>query len=199
MTDPYIDDAFWPLLAASEPVMHWKAEDILAVMASESGLNPRAYNKGGGAAGLNQMMPATLKGLHYSDPRPFQELAASEQLPWVLAFFKPYVGKLTSAARIYAFDFLPATAIGNDWSLQKTICGQNGPYTWAYKDNPAFDATKKGYITGLDMAVAATRGQNRLGHRWEDCVALLNAARQSRSTDAPPGPRDSEPPPPSAA
>ncbi len=194
MSDNLIDDAFWPLLAASEPVMHWKAEDIMAVMASESGLNPSAFNKSGGASGLNQMMPATLKGLHYSDPRPFHELAASEQLPWILDFFRPYVGKLTSSARIYAFDFLPATAIGNDWSLQKVICGQRGPFTWAYNDNRSFDAQKLGRITGLDMAMAATRGQNRLGHRWENCMDLLNAARQATPTDAPPGPRDSSPP-----
>jgi hypothetical protein len=37
--------------------------DLLLVWTAESGLNPAAVNPNGGAAGLNQMMPATLRGM----------------------------------------------------------------------------------------------------------------------------------------
>jgi Transglycosylase SLT domain len=95
---------------ASETGM--KPEDILAIMVSESGINPQARNPNGGATGLVQFMPGVLKGLGFKgDPQDFGTLSGEDQLPYVKKLIENNMqlngGPFTSAAQYYVAIFWP--------------------------------------------------------------------------------------------
>ena len=62
---------------------------LMAVMWSESRLDPAATNPEGGATGLIQFMPATAAGLGTSCEA-LREMSALDQLDYVERFFRPY-------------------------------------------------------------------------------------------------------------
>lgn len=89
-----------------------KPEDILAVMVSESGINPSAHNPHGGATGLMQFMPSSLKGVGFQgSPSEFSALSGEEQLPYVKKLIEGNMrlngGPFTSAAQYYVAVFWP--------------------------------------------------------------------------------------------
>lgn len=122
----------------------WKinAKDLLAIMFSESGLNPKAVNKSSGATGLIQFMPATAKGLGTSVDA-LSKMSRTEQLEWVEKYLK--VNKLpigASAGQIYAAIFMPANI--NKETLAKYPSA-------AYKSNTGLDLNKDKEITIEDL------------------------------------------------
>lgn len=56
---------FYPKLVKISSELGMSPEDLLAVMVSESGINPTAHEKKYGASGLMQFMPSTLKALNF--------------------------------------------------------------------------------------------------------------------------------------
>jgi hypothetical protein len=95
---------------ASETGM--KPEDILAIMVSESGIDPSARNPHGGAAGLVQFMPKILKGVGFKGTSDeFSKLSGEDQLPYVKNLIETQMhvngGPFTSAAQYYVSIFWP--------------------------------------------------------------------------------------------
>jgi hypothetical protein len=90
-----------------------KPEDIIAIMASESGINPAIPNQAGATAiGLIQFTPGTLKGLGYDKNwKEFGNVPAVEQLDYVKRYIqsqeKVNGGPLKSAAHFYVATFWP--------------------------------------------------------------------------------------------
>lgn len=111
----------------------------------ESGLNPAAVNyvytfsDGGHAAGINQMIPSTLRGLGYTgDWRSYSQLSGAEQLDWVYKYFKPYAGQIKSYQDLYLANFYPAF-LGRE-------PGAAFPYS-VVKANKGFDINGDGNLT----------------------------------------------------
>lgn len=157
-----------------------KPEDLINVMISESGLNPSAHNPHGGASGLIQFMPSTLKGLGFNGtPEDFRRLSGEQQLPYIKKLIKGNMalqgGKpFTSAGHHYVSIFWPVAlklkgvqdGNPNTAIIEKnpeSINGFSKKYidvgskiraaseTAAYNANPLFDRDKKGYITLGDL------------------------------------------------
>ena len=91
---------------------------LMAVMWSESRLDPAATNPEGGATGLIQFMPATAAGLGTSCEA-LREMSALDQLDYVERFFRPYAPRCHTFGDFYMACFFPA-AIGkeDDYVLQ---------------------------------------------------------------------------------
>lgn len=107
-----LDSNFYHKLLEVSSNVGMRPEDILNIMAIESGLDPAAGHSGG-ATGLVQFMPDTLKGLGYhgtSDS--FKEVSAVEQLTYVEKWMKSIIsmngGKHPkSVSQYYVGNFLP--------------------------------------------------------------------------------------------
>ena len=116
---------------------------LTAVMNSESGMNPKAYNNNGGATGLIQWMPSTAKYFGTTTDA-LRKMKASEQLDWVYKYFKNYSGRLKSPYDIYLVTFFPA-AVGkpDDWVFE----AKNLSRSKIAQGNPAIDLNKDKMIT----------------------------------------------------
>ncbi|NJO18728.1 MAG: SIKE family protein [Thioploca sp.] len=119
-----------------------KPEDLLAVMTSESGLNPSAYEEKYKGSGLIGFMPDTLKGLGYKGTwEDFIKLSGEEQLDWVKKFIQGKSGlmggrKFTSAGLYYT---------GNLWPIALKLPGviKGDPNTRILESNPERDPSGK--------------------------------------------------------
>ena len=116
---------------------------LMAVMYSESKLNPQAYNPNGGATGLIQFMPSTAAYLGTST----QELSGMsnvDQLDYVYKYFAPYTGRIFSFPDLYMVTFFPVAlnkpadyVIHSDTLSADTIA----------RANPIFDLDHNDQIT----------------------------------------------------
>ena len=145
------------------------------------GLRPDAMNSSTHAVGLIQFMPDTLKGLGYDDgPDKFHELNATAQLDYAWKFFQPAKGRLTSAARIYQFMFLPATFHGGqgpDTILADRDSSDEKVRTF-YNKNKGLDVSKDGKITLGDL-------EQKTSELAQSAQALLTTLRtRKRASDA---------------
>lgn len=104
---------FYPKLVQICAELGMKPEDLLAVMTSESGLNPSAWEEKYKGSGLIGFMPDTLKGLGYKGTwEDFTKLTGEEQLDWVKKFIQGKNGlmggrKFTSAGLYYTGNLWP--------------------------------------------------------------------------------------------
>lgn len=103
---------FYPKLIQIASEVGMKPEDIIAIMASESGINPSIPNQEGSTAiGLIQFTPNTLKGLGYDKNwREFGNVPADEQLDYVKKYIQSqskFGGPLKSAAQFYIATYWP--------------------------------------------------------------------------------------------
>ena len=116
---------------------------LMAVMWSESRLDPAATNPEGGATGLIQFMPATAAGLGTSCEA-LREMSALDQLDYVERFFRPYAPRCHTFGAFYMACFFPA-AIGkeDDYVLQTRKLSAER----IARQNPAFDTDRDGRIT----------------------------------------------------
>lgn len=104
---------FYQKLSLMAQELGMKPEDVVAIMVSESGINPSAHNKNGGASGLIQFMPKTLPTVGYKGtPDEFRELSGEQQIPYIKNYIKNVMrilgGPFTSAAQYYVGVFYPA-------------------------------------------------------------------------------------------
>lgn len=103
---------FYPKLVRIASELRMKPEDILAIMVSESGINPSAYEDKAKGAGLVGFMPDTLKGLGFKGNwHDFASLLGEEQLDYVKKLIQNNSqfngGPFTSAAQYYVANFFP--------------------------------------------------------------------------------------------
>jgi hypothetical protein len=128
---------------------------LMAVMNSESGLNPQARNtkypvNGGYATGLIQFIPSTARHLGTTTDALYQ-MSNLEQLDWVYKYFRPYRDKIESFVDLYMVTFFPA-AVGkkDDHILQ----AKNISVLAVARANPIFDLDKNGKITVGEVSEA---------------------------------------------
>lgn len=171
-----------------------KPIDLLGVMFSESTCSPAAHNRSPAqvkdkatgklrdslpserynAVGLIQFMPATLIGLGWRDGyEAFKSLSASQQLPYVIAYFTPWQksgAPWDSAGRLYQACFLPGT-LATKRKPEDVLTARKGPLGWAYEANMVFDVNGDGAITIGELTAAVMR--NARGPRWLELLARL--------------------------
>lgn len=136
---------------------------IGAVMSLESGYNPQAVNKQGGATGLIQFMPATATGLGTSAAA-LKAMTAIQQLPFVEKYYQA-AGRAIhkdTPGDYYMATFLPAY-VGKP--AEFVIAERGMPI---YDQNAGLDADHDGTLTvgdvwaKIDGAVAAARARPML-------------------------------------
>jgi hypothetical protein len=182
---PWLSDRFFADVDAMARRCAMAAEDLLVVWTSESGLNPAAHNPNGGAQGLNQMMPATLKGLGMKEeeiPR-FLTLSAEAQLPWIERLLVSTIGYLgqapQSAAVYYAANFYPRSVKERGTSPAAVLVARDAEGAQergAYEANKALDLDRDGRITIGDLAEHLDMRVVR-GKTWPGVLERLRAVR----------------------
>ena len=84
---------------------------LMFVMWFESKLNPQAVNPISGATGLIQFMPSTARGLG-TTTAVLKRMNNVQQLDYVLAYLRPYKGRMKTWVDVYLAVFYPR-AMGN--------------------------------------------------------------------------------------
>ena len=122
-------------------------KDLLAVMNSESGLNPAAQNKQGGASGLIQFMPATARAMGTTTDA-IRNMSGVQQLDLVKRLILQnkkmagLQGQRLNAGQLYALIFLPARA------QREVLTTSSENY---YRCNRGLDANHDGQITSTEL------------------------------------------------
>jgi len=127
------------------------SNDLLALMRSESSLNPQAVNSTTGATGLIQFMPKTARSLG-TTVEELRNMSAAQQMRFVERYFESVnLPRGASAGTLYAYVFLPGRA-------QRQILARAGENF--YEANRGLDMNKDGMITieDLDMRMARYGG-----------------------------------------
>lgn len=115
-------------------------DDLMAVMAFESGFSPSIKNKYTNATGLIQFMPETAEmfGTNIDD---LAKMNAVDQLDYVSQYFEPYSGKMNNLGDVYMAVFWPAAIGENDSYI---LCSQGST---SYEYNEGLDIDENGHIT----------------------------------------------------
>lgn len=122
--------------------------DLLALMRSESSLNPQAVNPTTGATGLIQFMPATARSLG-TTTEAIRQMSAAEQMKYVEKFFESVrLPQGASAGQLYAYVFLPGRARRD----VLTVSGEA-----FYEANRGLDMDSDGRITIADLDARMAR------------------------------------------
>ncbi len=103
---------FYPKLVSIASELGMKPEDIVAIMVSESGLNPTAHEQKYNGGGLIGFMPDTLKNLGFKgSPEDFRKLLGEQQLDYVKKNIENNIhfngAPFKSAAQYYVANFFP--------------------------------------------------------------------------------------------
>lgn len=109
---PNLGTNFYPKLVQIASELGMKPEDILAIMVSESGINPSSYEKGSKGSGLIGFMPSTLHNLGYKGSwQDFIKTSGEEQLDYVKKYIEDKIrfngSPFKSAAQYYVANFWP--------------------------------------------------------------------------------------------
>lgn len=88
-----------------------EADWLMFVMWFESKLNPQAVNPISGATGLIQFMPSTARSLGTTTDV-LRHMSNVQQLDYVLAYLRPYKGRMKRWIDVYLAAFYPK-AMGN--------------------------------------------------------------------------------------
>lgn len=128
---------------------------LMAVMWSESGLNPQARNtkypvNGGYATGLIQFIPSTAQHLG-TTTEALYNMSNVEQLDWVYKYFRPYRDKIESFIDLYMVTFFPAAVGKKEDHILQT---KNISALAISRANPIFDLNKDGKVTVGEVSEA---------------------------------------------
>lgn len=115
-------------------------DDLMAVMAFESGLSHTRINASSGATGLIQFMPYTATSLGTSTLA-LRNMSAIEQLDYVKKYFMPYRNRVKTIGDMYMAVLWPA-AIGKQDNYALFVRG-----TAAYSGNSVLDINRDGRVT----------------------------------------------------
>ena len=128
---------------------------MLAVMKQESGVNPKAQNKQGGASGLIQFMPATARMLGTTTDE-LRQMDAVQQLDYVYRYYK-YTGVGDgSVGDLYMATFMPKYIGYPDHHVLGTQ-GAEGFSGKVYAQNKGLDRNRDGVITVGDVKTSVQR------------------------------------------
>lgn len=182
--------AFFKKLTKISEEVGMNPRDLLLVMYSESGLKSDIVNQDkqyGGAVGLIQFMPDTLRGLGVpkSEIADFGKKSAEDQLDYVKRYIQGQMAftkrPFKSASEYYHANFFPLTltrwkgsdpiANGNTVIVAKDSKDRREQV--AYKANRGLDTNNDGLITVSDMTAVLMRSANRNG--FQQALAQLNA------------------------
>lgn len=191
---------FYPKLIQITSELGMKPEDLLAIMVSESGIQSDAHNPGG-ASGLIQFMPESLKGVGYQGtPAEFRQTSGEEQLQYIKRYIQDKMryngGPFKSGAQYYVANFWPVAlklpGVQNEDPSTRIVEGNperdaSGKYSKkyldigikisanyesiAYKGNTLFDKGNKGYITYGDMQKQVE--QNKSSSTYQKAIASM--------------------------
>jgi hypothetical protein len=146
-----------------------RADDMLALMASESGINPQA-GAPGRAVGLIQFMPNIAKSLGTSDVE-LLGMNRAQQMKYVEKFYDSVgLPSGATAGMMYAYTFLPGRAKNPSGVL--TVAGES-----YYNSNRGLDLDGDGRITvaDLDARIAKKAAEYGLGTGAPTAVAQAPA------------------------
>src|SRR5260221_4498511 len=180
-----LNRSFYNKLNTISEELGMNPRDLLAVMFFESGVNPSIKNQHGGATGLIQFMPDTLKGLGVKDIKGFSNKSAEQQLDYVKRYIEGKKGLMggkpfTSATQYYHANFFPLTLTrwkGSDPIKNRNVivvsANSSDPRERAaYKENVVLDKDKDGKITVGDLtSVIMGASQNP---KFKQMLAELN-------------------------
>lgn len=147
--NPKLSDGFYQKVIEVSNRIGCDANDLMALMKSESSLNSKAQNPHGGATGLIQFMPKTAQKLGTSTTALYN-MSPEQQLVFVekyfnmtkkMAGFAP--GERINAGQLYTLTFLPAYA-------KREVLAVKGHKYYDY--NSGLDVDKDGKITESDLA-----------------------------------------------
>lgn len=121
---------------------------LMFTMWFESKLNPQAVNPISGATGLIQFMPSTARSLGVTTDM-LRRMNNIQQLDYVLAYLKPYKGKMKSWIDIYLAVFYPsAVGRGDNYVITSDIIA---------KQNRIFDLNKDLDISVKEIKTVLTK------------------------------------------
>lgn len=115
-----------------------KPDWLMFVMWFESKLNPQAVNPISGSTGLIQFMPSTARGLGTTTDV-LKRMSNVQQLDYVLAYLRPYKGRMKTWVDVYLAVFYPKAMGKPDFVITPDIIA---------KQNKIFDLNKD-----LDISV----------------------------------------------
>lgn len=150
-----LSPSFYTKLLQISSELGLSSEDLLAVMFSESGVNPTATNSKSNAVGLIQFLPSTLKGLGWAGtPEEFKLIDAEQQLDYVKKHVNSIksFGPILSAEHYYLSVFYPA-------ALKLPGIKQNDKSTVFIEKNPEFvmvgdkKISKKYHNIGINLPI----------------------------------------------
>ncbi len=137
-----LGENFYPKLVQLSSEVGLKPEDLIAVMVSESGMNPSSVEKKYKGSGLIGFMPRTLKGLGFTGTyEDFIKLSGEKQLD--------YVKKFIQSLPVKHFNSIGQYYVANIWPAALSLTGvKNGdPNTPILEENPKVqDGFSKKYL-----------------------------------------------------
>jgi hypothetical protein len=179
-----------------------KPEDLLNVMAFESGIDPSKPNMAGGSAsGLLQFIPSTLKGLGYKGSmEEFRAQSGEEQLQYVKKLIQENMRinggqPFKSAAHYYVANLVPAALKipgVREQNLNTIILSKDGGHLPGvrkarerkyYEKNKGLDVGNKGYITFGDLQ--ARLNQAKKNPEYIQAINNLRSYTSSESESVP--------------
>jgi len=164
---------FYVLLLTASQNAGFEPEWLLALMASVSGLDPRAVR--GETQGLSQLVPPALRNLGVRIDG-FSELPAHEQLQTVLRAIdewrvRCHLSRWESRAQMYLCSLLPVLLPVGCVPTYVVVDGQRAPEVYAA--NPQLDPEQPNPVTELELE--ATIAEAIRGERYQ--VALDSLAK----------------------
>lgn len=121
---------------------------LIACMAFESNLNPKAVNKYSGAVGLIQFMPSICKAYGTTT---MEMLGRSfvGQIPYVKKHFQPYYKRTKTLSDMYMAIFMPSF-IGKP---EEAVIFDKTTKPISYNQNKGLDINKDGKITKMEASL----------------------------------------------
>lgn len=121
-----------------------EANWLMFVMWFESKLNPQAVNPISGATGLIQFMPSTARSLGTTTDV-LRRMSNVQQLDYVLAYLRPYKGRMKRWVDVYLAVFYPKAMGNHNFVITSDIVA---------KQNRVFDLNRDLDITVKEIETA---------------------------------------------
>lgn len=121
-------------------------DDLMAVMAFESWLNPAQKNPGSSATGLIQFMESTAKNLGTTTEE-LSKMSGVQQMDYVYNYYQSYTGKLNDLEDVYMVTVWPK-AVGKPSDYAVFIKGDD-----FYEGNSGLDLDGDGIVTKEEATI----------------------------------------------